>query len=141
MSLPLEWMVLFLFIMILVVLFIVFEINSKFKWKKYANDLDDENIKLRTKIAQSPTFKIELKEILDEIRSNLTLRQFQIFIYTIEGYSSKEIADKLFLSARTVDSHIKEILTNLKVEKRSQLSGIFFDGLKNKIKSDSIIDL
>ena len=141
MSLPLEWMVLFLFIMILVVLFIVFEINSKFKWKKYADELDDENIKLRAKIAQSPTFKIELKEILDAIRSNLTLRQFQIFIYTIEGYSSKEIADKLCLSARTVDSHIKEILSKLKVKKRSQLSGIFFDGLKNKIKSDSIIDL
>ena len=141
MSLPLEWMVLFLFIMILVVLFIVFEINSKFKWKKYADELDDENIKLRAKIAQSPTFKIELKEILDAIRSKLTLRQFQIFIYTIEGYSSKEIADKLCLSARTVDSHIKEILSKLKVKKRSQLSGIFFDGLKNKIKSDSIIDL
>jgi hypothetical protein len=86
MSLPLEWMVLFLFIMILVVLFIVFEINSKFKWKKYANDLDDENIRLRSKIAQSPTLKIELTEILNEIRSNLTLRQFQIFIYTIEGF-------------------------------------------------------
>ena len=114
MSLPLEWMVLF---------------------------LDEDNIKLRSKIAQSPTLKIELKEILDEIRSNLTSRQFQIFIYTIEGYSSKEIADKLFLSARTVDSHIKEILTKLKVEKRSQLSGIFFDGLKNKINSDSIFDL
>jgi DNA-binding CsgD family transcriptional regulator len=141
MSLSLEWSVLLLFVSILLVLLVVFEINSKFRWKRIANDLDNENIQLRAKIAQSPTFKIELKEILDEIRSNLTFRQFQIFIYTIEGFSSKEIADKLFLSARTVDSHIKEILAKLEVEKRSQLSGIFFDGLKNKIKSDSIIDL
>lgn len=141
MSLSLELSVLLLFVSILLVLLVVFEINSKFKWKKIANDLDDANIQLRAKIAQSPTLKVELKEILDEIKSNLTLRQFQIFIYTIEGYSSKVIADKLFLSARTVDSHIKEILAKLKVEKRSQLSGIFFDGLKNKIKSDSIIDL
>ena len=141
MPLSLEWLVLLLFISILLVLLIVFEINSKFKWKRIANDFDDENIKLRTKIAQIPSLKIELKEILGEIKSNLTLRQFQIFIYTIEGFSSREIAEKLNLSHRTVDSHIKEILTKLKVEKRSQLSGIFFDGLKNKINSDSIFDL
>lgn len=141
MSLPLEWMVLFLFTMILVVLLIVFEINSKFKWKRIANDLDDANIKLRTKIAQIPTLKIELKEILGEIKTNLTIRQFQIFIYTIEGFSSREIAKKLNLSHRTVDSHIKEIIIKLKVEKRSQLSGVFFDGLKNKISSASMFEL
>lgn len=141
MSLPLEWMVLFLFTMILVVLLIVFEINSKFKWKRIANDLDDANIKLRTKIAQIPTLKIELKEILGEIKTNLTIRQFQIFIYTIEGFSSREIAKKLNLSHRTVDSHIKEIIIKLKVEKRSQLSGVFFNGLKNKISSASMFEL
>lgn len=141
MSLSLEWSVLLLFFSILLVLLVVFEINSKFRWKKIANDLDDQNINLRAKLAQAPELKTELKQILDEIKSNLTLRQFQIFIYTIEGFSSKEIAEKLFLSHRTVDSHIKEILTKLNLEKRSQLSIIFFDNLKEKTNISSMFEL
>ncbi len=123
MSLPLNWLVLFFFIILAVVFFVVYEINSKFKWKERAFDFENEIQKLKIKLSSSPDIKIELNEVMDEIKKELTSRQFQIFIYTNEGLSSKEIADLINIAPVSIDSHIKDIIKKLNVKKRTQLVG------------------
>lgn len=54
----------------------------------------------------------------DNIR--LTLREQEILGCLAEGYSYKEIADKLDLSVRTVGAHIRSIYEKLHVHSRSQ---------------------
>ena len=38
-----------------------------------------------------------------------------------KGYTYKEIADKLFLSTKTVQNHVQNILTKLRLHKRYEL--------------------
>ena len=40
------------------------------------------------------------------------------------GLSSKEIADRLFLSVRTVDSHLSRIFVKVGVRSRRELAGV-----------------
>jgi DNA-binding NarL/FixJ family response regulator len=141
MSLPLNWMVLFLFISIAVVLLIAYEVYQKFKWKKLVFEHEDKIEVLKNQLAKSTSLKLQLNEITSEIKSLLSSRQYEVFVLTVEGLSSKEIAEKLHLSARTVDSHIKEIITKLELEKRSQMAGVFFDKLKVKSGVESITEL
>ncbi len=138
MSVPLNWLVLFFFIIIAVIAILVYEINSKFKWRIRANELEDEIQNLKFRLTSSPDIKIDFNEAIAEIKEKLTSRQFEIFIHTIEGLSSKEIADKLNISPVTIDSHVKEICNNLNVNKRSQLGGVFFNKLKEKIGLESL---
>lgn len=141
MSIPINWLVLFFFIILAVIFLIVFEINSKLKWRARAYELEDEVQKLKNKLSASSNLKLELSEIAKDIKKSLSQRQFQIFMLTIEGLSSKEIANKLKLSARTIDSHIKEILDKFKLEKRTQLFGVFFNKVKTKVGIDYLTEL
>lgn len=50
----------------------------------------------------------------------LTTRQVEILILLQEGATYKEIADKLFISPKTVDHHISAILSKLAVNSRSK---------------------
>lgn len=138
MSVPLNWLVLFFFIIMAVIAILVYEINSKFKWRIRANEMEDEIQNLKFRLTSSPDIKIDFNEAISEIKEKLTSRQFEIFIHTIEGLSSKEIGEELNISPITIDSHIKEICKNLDVNKRSQLGGVFFDKLKEKIGLDSL---
>jgi DNA-binding CsgD family transcriptional regulator len=141
MSLPLDWLVLFFFIILAAVFFLVYEINSKFKWRERAFELENEVQKLRNRISSSPSILLELNEVMKDIKKDLTNRQFQIFIYTIEGLSSKEIAEILNIAPTSIDSHIKEIVKKQNVKKRPQLAGVFFEKLKTKIGVESLSDL
>lgn len=141
MSLPLNWMVLLFFIFNASILFIIFVLNSKFKWRMITNDLEAEIERLSKKITSSPSIKKDFTEALEEIESKLNTRQFEIFILSIEGYSSKEIAERINLSPNTINSHIKTICRNLEVKKRSQLGNVFFDRLKEKIGIESLLEI
>ena len=141
MSIPLNWMVLIFFLFIAAVLFIIYVINSKFWWRMRANDLEAELQKLTKRLTSSPDIKVDFNEAMEEIKERLTTRQFEIFIHTVEGLSSKEIAELLNLSPITVDSHIKEICKNLDVNKRSQLGSVFFNKLKEKIGLESLSEI
>lgn len=141
MSVPLNWLVLFFFIIMAVIAILVYEISSKFKWRIRANELEDEVQNLKFRLSSSPDIKIDFNEAIAEIKEKLTTRQFEIFIHTIEGLSSKEISELLNISPVTIDSHIKEICKNLDVNKRSQLGGIFFNKLREKIGLDSLTNL
>ena len=51
----------------------------------------------------------------------LTTREREVVKLIAEGKSSKEIADLLFISARTVDSHRANIMEKLNLKKAADL--------------------
>jgi DNA-binding NarL/FixJ family response regulator len=132
MSLPQEWLVFFFFVLIALALLMIYEIKSKFIWKLEAAKLQNENEILRAKIINPGRKYSEYELVLESIKRKLTIRQFEIFLFTIEGDSSKEIGDKLNISNTTIDSHVNEIKKLLGVGKRAQLASIILHKLKNK---------
>lgn len=54
-------------------------------------------------------------------RSELTRRELEILQLIAEGLSSKEIADQLHVSVRTVDSHRANMMQKLEIRKVSKL--------------------
>ena len=50
----------------------------------------------------------------------LTSRELEVLSQVIEGYSSKQVADMLFISKRTVDFHLDNIYGKLQVSNRMQ---------------------
>ncbi len=51
---------------------------------------------------------------------NLTARETEILSYLAKGYHDKEIADKFFLSVKTVRTHLRNIYKKLHVRSRTQ---------------------
>jgi DNA-binding CsgD family transcriptional regulator len=56
----------------------------------------------------------------DERSVKLTKREIEVLSLIIEGRSSKEVADLLFVSKRTVDFHLANIYDKLQVSNRVQ---------------------
>jgi len=50
----------------------------------------------------------------------LTKREIEVLQLVIEGKSSKEVADQLFVSKRTVDFHLANVYSKLSVSNRLQ---------------------
>ncbi len=50
----------------------------------------------------------------------LTKREVEVLSLVIEGKSSKEVADELYVSKRTVDFHLANIYSKLSVTNRLQ---------------------
>ena len=68
----------------------------------------------------------------------LTKREIEVLTLVIEGKSSKEVADMLYVSKRTVDFHLANIYDKLQVSNRVQafrraarLGLIPFDAINN----------
>jgi DNA-binding NarL/FixJ family response regulator len=68
--------------------------------------------------------------VLDEFRRvssgsprepGLTPRENEVLKLVAKGYAYKEIADKLFISTKTVQNHVQNILTKLQLRKRYEL--------------------
>lgn len=68
--------------------------------------------------------------IVDSIVNSLTERELEILQQICKGLSNEEIADKLFISPKTVKSHKSNLLekTNSK-----NIQGLILFGIKNKI--------
>lgn len=63
-------------------------------------------------------FELEDKNGSDPI--TLTKREVEILTLVVEGHSSKEVADILFISKRTVDFHLDNVYGKLKVRNKMQ---------------------
>ena len=50
----------------------------------------------------------------------LTKRELEVLTYVMQGIPSREVADILFLSKRTVDFHISNVYVKLDVKNRVQ---------------------
>ncbi|WP_461023431.1 LuxR C-terminal-related transcriptional regulator, partial [Thalassiella azotivora] len=55
---------------------------------------------------------------------DLTPRQEQIAVLVAQGATNKEVADRMFLSTRTVEHHLRGIFTRLGVRSRTELAGL-----------------
>lgn len=68
----------------------------------------------------------------------LTPAEEKVFWEVIQGYTNKQIGDRLFVSPRTVQTHLSNILSKLQLENRSQLVRFAFEhGYK---PPESVID-
>lgn len=57
----------------------------------------------------------------------LTPAEEKVFWEVIQGYTNKQIGDHLFVSPRTVQTHLSNILSKLQLENRSQLVRYAFE--------------
>ena len=57
----------------------------------------------------------------------LTPAEEKVFWEVIQGYTNKKIGDRLFISPRTVQTHLSNILSKLALENRSQLIRYAFE--------------
>ncbi len=57
----------------------------------------------------------------------LTPAEEKVFWEVIQGYTNKQIGDHLFVSPRTVQTHLSNILSKLQLENRSQLVRFAFE--------------
>lgn len=71
-------------------------------------------------IAENPEPIQALQEASNTNVEALTLREKEILTWVSHGLSNREIADQLFLSRYTVESHIKHIYRKLAVSKRTK---------------------
>ncbi len=57
----------------------------------------------------------------------LTPAEEKVFWEVVQGHTNKQVADRLFLSPRTVQTHLSNILNKLQLENRSQLVRFAFE--------------
>ncbi|MEI6124091.1 MAG: response regulator transcription factor [Bacteroidota bacterium] len=99
-------------------------INTIAQGEEYLGKLISSNI-LKSYIKKSRSgFERTDKE------ETLTQREKEIIAQVGAGLMNKEIADKLFISVRTVDSHKNHIMSKLKIKSTAEL---IIYGIKNKI--------
>ena len=71
-------------------------------------------------------------ESYDKLNELLTEREIQILQLIAEGYTNSQIADKLFISSGTVDTHRKNLMKKLNIH---NISGLVKFAIKHKIIS------
>ncbi|MDB9312137.1 response regulator [Spirulina sp. CS-785/01] len=67
----------------------------------------------------------------------LTPAEERVFWEVIQGYTNKQISDRLFISPRTVQSHLSNILGKLQLDNRAQLVRFAYEqGYRSPHKED-----
>ena len=64
--------------------------------------------------------EIEKKENSNKLHDDLTSRELEVLHLIADGLSNQEIADKLFITLKTVKTHVSNILSKLEVSDRTQ---------------------
>jgi DNA-binding CsgD family transcriptional regulator len=59
-----------------------------------------------------------MPENLFYVKYRVSPREKEVFEYMLKGYRNKEIAEKLFISERTVKKHMASILEKTECERR-----------------------
>lgn len=63
----------------------------------------------------------QLRTVLDE---KLCEREREVVSYVVHGFANREIADRLFISERTVSTHLVNIYEKLNVHSRAELTAL-----------------
>jgi len=89
------------------------------------NASEDEIIEAITSVLAGNKYLCEeTQQILNEkdnITAILTRRELEVLKYISDGYTNPEIADKLFISPSTVDSHRKNLILKLNAKNTASL--------------------
>lgn len=79
----------------------------------------------------SPVYSSDIQEKLEgSTNGHLTLltpRETEILLQVAQGQTNQSIAKELFLSVKTVDSHVAKIMKKLGVNNRSQLTAFAYE--------------
>ncbi len=70
------------------------------------------------------------EETISKIKQSLTAREIEILKLITDGLSNQEIADKIFISVRTVEAHKHNIMSKLEIYNTAELVKY---AIKNKI--------
>ena len=65
--------------------------------------------------------ELEERDIIEDAYNSLSLREQEVFKYLAEGISIKNIAERLFISPRTVESHKYSIMEKLQAKSMFEL--------------------
>lgn len=68
-------------------------------------------------LIDKPKFQINKKE-LDHL--GISLREYKVLELISEGYSNREIGEKLFLSESTIKTHVSNLLVKLNARRRTE---------------------
>lgn len=78
------------------------------------------------KVLEQPVTDVVLKNMSKkhekQLHEDLTVREKEVLQLIAKGYSNQEIADELFISLKTVKTHVSNILSKLMVEDRTQVA-------------------
>lgn len=61
-----------------------------------------------------------MQQSKNELHHDLTSREKEVLLLIAKGYSNQDIADELFITLKTVKTHVSNILSKLEVEDRTQ---------------------
>ncbi|KHD44090.1 response regulator [Streptococcus hongkongensis] len=75
-----------------------------------------EQLAIETKVDK----KIKEHDKNPDLHEELTAREFDILYLLAKGYDNQTIADELFISLKTVKTHVSNILSKLEVDDRTQ---------------------
>ncbi len=94
--------------------------------------------KIEAQLARAGRIRSEIKRALNQPSSEqppdrarvplpLTPAEEKVFWEVIQGFTNKKTGDRLFISPRTVQTHLSNILSKLSLENRSQLIRFAFE--------------
>lgn len=94
--------------------------------------------KINGLIDRTEKIQAQVERMVQQVRSQtdstaapnplpLTPAEAKVFWEVIQGYTNKQIGERLFISPRTVQTHLSNILSKLSLENRSQLIRFAFE--------------
>ncbi|MEO1637338.1 MAG: response regulator transcription factor, partial [Cyanobacteria bacterium J06631_9] len=92
--------------------------------------------KIEAQLARASRIQAEIQRVTQQFSAAasveqpplpLTPAEEKVFWEVIQGYTNKKIGDRLFISPRTVQTHLSNILSKLSVKNRSQLIRFAFE--------------
>ncbi len=94
--------------------------------------------KIEAQLARSSRISLEMKRLTEEYMAKiqpeavaeplpLTPAEERVFWEVVQGLTNKQISDRLFISPRTVQTHLSKIMRKLNLENRSQLVRYAFE--------------
>ena len=78
--------------------------------------VEQGELAIETEVSQ----KVEYRKNHVELHDDLTSRERDILALLTKGYENQRIADELFISLKTVKTHVSNILSKLEVSDRTQ---------------------
>lgn len=72
--------------------------------------------------------KHEISIALSKLQEKLSSREIEVLEHIVKGATNKEVAEKMFLSVRTIDSHRAHIQEKLEAKNTADLVRIYYNG-------------